>query len=98
MKNLKSIVLGLGLTATFVLAGCGSDGMAELEKGVDKICACKDSECVKKATADLEKTLKGKDKPTSESDLKKLGELTTKMMKCSTDIAMKEVKGATEAK
>ncbi len=90
MKNMKSIFVGLALTASFAFAGCGSDVVKEFETAVDKICACEDTACATKAMETITNMKKG-DKP-SDSDMEKIAKLASKMTQCMTDIAMKEAK------
>ncbi|MBL4632602.1 MAG: hypothetical protein JKY56_01945 [Kofleriaceae bacterium] len=91
---MKSIFVGLALTASFAFAGCGSDVVKEFEAVVDKMCACDTMECATKAGKAMDKIKEG-DKP-SESDMKKIGELTIKMSGCMEKLAKKEMEAATK--
>lgn len=74
MKNLKVLILGLGLTASFGLSACGDGGLGKLKKLKDKACACKDLAC---ATAVTNEMAELKDVKETDEAKKVLGELTT---------------------
>ncbi len=89
MKNIKSILLGLSLTASFAFAGCGSDVVKEFESIADKVCACKDSACATKEMEAIGKLKEPSSEP-SESDMKKITEASAKMAKCAAELQIKE--------
>lgn len=74
MKNLKAIILGLGLTASFGLSACGDGGLGDLKKLKDKACACKDMACATAVTNEMADLKEVKD---TDEAKKVLGELTT---------------------
>tara|TARA_R110002096_G_scaffold171490_3_gene344394 strand:+ start:17407 stop:17673 length:267 start_codon:yes stop_codon:yes gene_type:complete len=78
MKNLKALILGLGLTASFGLSACGDGGLGDLKSLKDEACACKDMAC---ATEVTNKMAKLKDVKETDEAKKVLGELTTCLTK-----------------
>ncbi len=78
MKNLKSILVGLGLTASFALSGCGSSAVDDFKSAKDKVCACKDIECATKAWA----ALKTPSSEPSKSDMEKIAKIGEEAGKC----------------
>ncbi len=91
MNMIKSIVAGLVVTATFALSGCGDDNFKKFEGIVDKVCACKTSECVKKEAA----AVKDLDEP-KKSEMKKYRAEGDRMQDCIDTLANAEAAKAAE--
>ena len=77
MKNLKALILGLGLTASFGLSAC-NDGLGDLKKVKDEACACKDMACAAGIGEKLKK-LEGEVKESDEAE-----EVLAELTKCLT--------------
>ena len=86
MKNLKALILGLGLTASFGLSACGDGDLGKLKELKDKACACKDLAC---ATGVAEEAAKLKVRDSDEA-LKVLNELKVCMTQAMVPAAAKK--------
>ena len=82
MKNLKTMMLTLGLSSVFALGACGSD-IDKVEEAVNKACKCKDKECFEKVMEKMEKDIgeKGGEK-LMKDEPEKMGKLIGKAMEC----------------
>jgi hypothetical protein len=107
MRNL--FVVCLALSAAFASAGCkkksgdaGNEAFGKMTEFKDQMCACKDTDCVNKVTADMAKwgeeqakKMEGKPAPKmSDADTKKYADVSTKFQECAQK-AMAPAAGAT---
>ncbi len=85
MTKLHVVVGGCAVVAMFALVGCGKNkAVAATEELADKVCACKDADCVKKETdAYSKKREELKDEKGSEADAKALEEAYKKALDCA---------------
>lgn len=91
MKKIKALFCSFGLMGMLLTAGaCGDDATADMQKMVDKACACKDAKCIEEVTKEwTEMGKKWAEKAGSgdidAEDAKKMAELGQKFAKCAQD-------------
>jgi predicted alpha/beta hydrolase family esterase len=84
---MKVAAVSLGMFALLLLPACkGSEAAAKQSEWADKICACKDMECVKGVQKEQEEWIakNGAEMQATEGDAKKIEEATKKMTDCHT--------------
>ena len=93
MTKLHVVVGGCAVVAMFALVGCGKNkAVAATEELADKVCACKDAECVKRETETYSKKRDElKDEKGSEADAKAMEDAYKKALDCA------QAKGAAKA-
>ena len=87
---MKKIIIALVLPFSLSIAACGggdSSTVGKLGKLADEMCACKNAECADKVDAKIKDLKKTASKP-SDSDMKKVEELSSKVQKCWMDAQM----------
>lgn len=96
MTKLQTMLGGSAVVAVLALVGCGKNkAVVAMEEYADKVCACKDGECVKKeADAFAKKAEELKDAKGSDADAKAIEDAMKKALDCSMKIALKDVPGA----
>ncbi len=96
MTKLQMILGGSAVVAVFALVGCGKNkAVAATEEYAEKVCACKDADCLKKENeAFTKKAEELKDAKGSDADMKAIEEAGKKVVDCTMKITMKDVPGA----
>jgi hypothetical protein len=96
MTKLQMVLGGSAVVAVFALAGCGKNkAVVATEEYSEKVCACKDADCVKKESeAFAKKAEEMKDAKGSDADAKAIEEAMKKALDCSMKVAMKDMPGA----
>ena len=86
MNTFKTLILGLGLSASLTLVACSSSPLDEMKAAKDKICACKDMACVTELSKD-KSGLKDKMEKMSDEDKKKAMAIGLELAECITKLS-----------
>jgi hypothetical protein len=86
-RIITAILLPLSITLATACGGGGNSTVDKLGKLANEMCACKTGECADKVDAQIKELKKTASKP-SDSDMKKVGELSQKVQKCWMDAQM----------